>query len=84
MPTPSLFRRTAVRATALIAAGAMAAVTAPASGAGAAPSATPTARFAADPTTLVNTSIGNNGDGTTFPGAAMPFGMVQNSPDTRL
>ncbi|MGP2441711.1 GH92 family glycosyl hydrolase [Streptomyces sp. JW3] len=41
-------------------------------------------RFAADPTTLVDTSIGNNGDGTTFPGAAAPFGMVQLSPDTQL
>ncbi|GAA4803308.1 GH92 family glycosyl hydrolase [Streptomyces ziwulingensis] len=40
--------------------------------------------FAADPTTLVDTSIGNNGDGTTFPGAAAPFGMVQLSPDTQL
>ncbi|WP_394828458.1 GH92 family glycosyl hydrolase [Pendulispora albinea] len=40
--------------------------------------------FAEDPTALVNTSIGNNGDGTTFPGAAMPFGMVQLSPDTGL
>lgn len=42
------------------------------------------AKFAADPTTLVDTSIGNNGDGTTFPGAAAPFGMVQLSPDTQL
>ncbi|WP_320780038.1 GH92 family glycosyl hydrolase [Streptomyces sp. CRN 30] len=42
------------------------------------------ARFAADPTMLVDTSIGNNGDGTTFPGAARPFGMVQLSPDTQL
>ncbi|WP_372347143.1 GH92 family glycosyl hydrolase [Streptomyces sp. KL116D] len=41
-------------------------------------------RFAADPTTLVDTSVGNNGDGTTFPGAAAPFGMVQLSPDTQL
>ncbi|MBM9502970.1 GH92 family glycosyl hydrolase [Actinacidiphila acididurans] len=41
-------------------------------------------KFAADPTTLVDTSIGNNGDGTTFPGAAVPFGMVQLSPDTQL
>jgi len=40
--------------------------------------------FPSDPTALVNTSIGNNGSGTTFPGAAVPFGMVQNSPDTRL
>lgn len=42
------------------------------------------AKFAADPTTLVDTSIGNNGDGTTFPGATAPFGMVQLSPDTQL
>ena len=41
-------------------------------------------KFADDPTTLVDTSIGNNGDGTTFPGAAAPFGMVQLSPDTQL
>ncbi|MHB9756026.1 GH92 family glycosyl hydrolase [Streptomyces sp. BYX5S] len=40
--------------------------------------------FAADPTRLVDTSIGNNGDGTTFPGATTPFGMVQLSPDTQL
>ncbi|MFD8569372.1 GH92 family glycosyl hydrolase [Streptomyces sp. NPDC059639] len=40
--------------------------------------------FADDPTSLVDTSIGNNGDGTTFPGAAAPFGMVQLSPDTQL
>ncbi|MFF3490329.1 GH92 family glycosyl hydrolase [Streptomyces sp. NPDC002795] len=41
-------------------------------------------RFASDPTSLVDTSIGNNGDGTTFPGATTPFGMVQLSPDTQL
>ncbi|MFI0239825.1 GH92 family glycosyl hydrolase [Streptomyces sp. NPDC016845] len=41
-------------------------------------------QFAKDPTTLVDTSIGNNGDGTTFPGATTPFGMVQLSPDTQL
>ncbi|SEP46138.1 GH92 family glycosyl hydrolase [Amycolatopsis saalfeldensis] len=41
-------------------------------------------QFAADPTKLVDTSIGNNGDGTTFPGATTPFGMVQLSPDTQL
>ncbi|WP_327659403.1 MULTISPECIES: GH92 family glycosyl hydrolase [unclassified Streptomyces] len=40
--------------------------------------------FASDPTSLVDTSIGNNGDGTTFPGATTPFGMVQLSPDTQL
>lgn len=28
--------------------------------------------FASDPTSLVDTSIGNNGDGTTFPGATTP------------
>ncbi|WP_394839944.1 GH92 family glycosyl hydrolase [Pendulispora rubella] len=38
--------------------------------------------FASDPTTLVDTSIGNNENGTTFPGATTPFGMVQLSPDT--
>ncbi len=48
----------------------------------ASPEAGPT--FPDDPTAYVNTSIGNNGAGTTFPGAALPFGMVQNSPDTRL
>ncbi|MFD9964371.1 GH92 family glycosyl hydrolase [Amycolatopsis sp. NPDC058986] len=41
-------------------------------------------KFADDPTKLVDTSIGNNGDGTTFPGASSPFGMVQLSPDTQL
>ncbi|NRB59898.1 MAG: glycoside hydrolase family 92 protein [Winogradskyella sp.] len=32
----------------------------------------------------VNTFIGTGGHGHTFPGATMPFGMVQLSPDTRL
>nr|WP_079168341.1 GH92 family glycosyl hydrolase [Streptomyces colonosanans] len=50
--------------------------------AGASPTVGP--QFPEDPTAYVNTSIGNNGSGTTFPGAALPFGMVQNSPDTRL
>ncbi|PLX05257.1 MAG: hypothetical protein C0595_00335, partial [Marinilabiliales bacterium] len=31
----------------------------------------------------VNTFIGTGGHGHTFPGATMPFGMVQLSPDTR-
>jgi predicted alpha-1,2-mannosidase len=33
---------------------------------------------------LVNPFIGTGGHGHTFPGAAMPFGMVQLSPDTRI
>ncbi|MFD7919885.1 GH92 family glycosyl hydrolase [Streptomyces sp. NPDC059740] len=58
------------------------AVTAASAGVASAHGAAPP--FAADPTTLVDTSIGNNGDGTTFPGASVPFGMVQLSPDTQL
>ena len=33
---------------------------------------------------LVNTFIGTGGHGHTYPGATLPFGMVQLSPDTRL
>lgn len=33
---------------------------------------------------LVNPYIGTGGHGHTFPGASMPFGMMQLSPDTRL
>ena len=33
---------------------------------------------------LVNPFIGTGGHGHTFPGATMPFGMMQLSPDTRL
>tara|TARA_R110002012_G_scaffold106014_1_gene247189 strand:+ start:6290 stop:9277 length:2988 start_codon:yes stop_codon:yes gene_type:complete len=33
---------------------------------------------------LVNPFIGTGGHGHTYPGASMPFGMVQLSPDTRL
>ncbi len=33
---------------------------------------------------LVNPFIGTGGTGHTFPGATMPFGMVQLSPDTRI
>lgn len=36
-----------------------------------------------DNTTYVNPFIGTGGHGHTFPGAVMPFGMVQLSPDTR-
>src|SRR5882757_3724202 len=34
--------------------------------------------------TMVNPFIGTGGHGHTFPGATVPFGMVQLSPDTRL
>src|SRR6476620_1418826 len=36
-----------------------------------------------DYTRYVNPFIGTGGHGHTFPGAVMPFGMVQLSPDTR-
>ena len=36
-----------------------------------------------DYTKLVNPFIGTGGHGHTYPGAVMPFGMVQLSPDTR-
>ena len=38
----------------------------------------------ADYTKFVNPFIGTGGHGHTFPGATVPFGMVQLSPDTRL
>ncbi len=37
-----------------------------------------------DLTRYVNPLIGTGGHGHTYPGASMPFGMVQLSPDTRL
>ena len=37
-----------------------------------------------NPTDYVDPFIGTAGHGHTFPGATMPFGMVQLSPDTRL
>jgi len=37
-----------------------------------------------DFTSLVNPFIGTGGHGHTYPGASMPFGMMQLSPDTRL
>ncbi|RKR83165.1 putative alpha-1,2-mannosidase [Mucilaginibacter gracilis] len=37
-----------------------------------------------DHTMLVNPFIGTGGHGHTYPGATVPFGMVQLSPDTRL
>ncbi|MFI1164538.1 GH92 family glycosyl hydrolase [Streptomyces sp. NPDC020801] len=50
-------------------------------------SAAPDAARAAEPrdarlTDLVNPFIGTANEGNTFPGAAVPFGMVQLSPDT--
>ena len=33
---------------------------------------------------LVNPFIGTGGHGHTYPGATLPFGMMQLSPDTRL
>ncbi len=36
------------------------------------------------PADFVNPFIGTGGHGHTFPGATVPFGMVQLSPDTRL
>jgi len=37
-----------------------------------------------EPVDFVNPFIGTGGQGHTFPGATVPFGMVQLSPDTRL
>jgi len=37
-----------------------------------------------DFTSLVNPFIGTGGHGHTYPGASMPFGMMQLSPDTRM
>src|SRR5215213_5212067 len=37
-----------------------------------------------DYTRWVNPFIGTGGHGHTFPGATLPFGMVQLSPDTRI
>lgn len=45
----------------------------------------PSAGFSQTPLTqLVNPFIGTGGHGHTFPGATLPFGMVQLSPDTRI
>src|SRR3954452_25360284 len=41
----------------------------------------PALASAESPTQLVNPSIGTENFGNTFPGASMPFGMVQVSPD---
>ena len=44
--------------------------------------ATTGAGYVQDPTTLVNPFIGTTNGGDTFPGADMPFGMIQWSPNT--
>ena len=41
-------------------------------------------KAADDYTQYVDPFIGTGGHGHTFPGATLPFGMVQVSPDTRL
>jgi predicted alpha-1,2-mannosidase len=38
---------------------------------------------AKDPVSFVNVFVGTGGHGHTFPGATLPYGMVQLSPDTR-
>ncbi|MBN1638950.1 MAG: hypothetical protein JW866_08285, partial [Ignavibacteriales bacterium] len=35
-------------------------------------------------TKFVNLFVGTGGHGHTYPGASLPFGMIQLSPDTRL
>src|SRR6056297_2388967 len=37
-----------------------------------------------EPAKYVNPFVGTDGHGHTYPGASLPFGMVQISPDTRL
>src|ERR1700742_3969190 len=44
--------------------------------------AIPQGSDAADPLRWVNTRVGTGGHGHCFPGASMPFGAVQLSPDT--
>ncbi|WP_328492566.1 GH92 family glycosyl hydrolase [Streptomyces sp. NBC_00414] len=74
---PGPFSRTAavVVAALLGLGGALAAPAVPAAGSGGKPH---TDRL----TDLVNPFIGTESEGNTFPGAAVPFGMVQLSPDT--
>jgi predicted alpha-1,2-mannosidase len=45
--------------------------------------AAPALAVESDPAALVDPMIGTAPPGFVFPGAAVPFGMVQNSPDTR-
>jgi len=72
MPMPTLDRRLliAVAATAMFASGLAAAAS---------------AKTAADKAyASVDPFIGTGGEGHTYPGATVPFGMVQLSPDTRI
>ena len=39
---------------------------------------------AVEPASMVDPFIGTGGHGHTFPGATVPFGMMQFSPDTRM
>lgn len=52
--------------------------------AGAQPAGQASAQPLPEPVRWVNPFIGTGGHGHTFPGATLPFGMVQLSPDTRL
>lgn len=45
---------------------------------------TATENDTSDPLAFVNPRVGTGGHGHTYPGATVPFGMVQLSPDTRL
>lgn len=51
---------------------------------GSAPAASAKPLYFANPSSLVNTFVGTANGGDTFPGADVPFGMVQWSPDTLL
>ena len=44
----------------------------------------PKADYVTDPANYIDPFIGTGGHGHTFPGATVPFGMVQFSPDTRM
>ena len=44
----------------------------------------PKADYVTDPANYVDPFIGTGGHGHTFPGATVPFGMMQFSPDTRM
>ena len=44
----------------------------------------PKAAYVTDPACYVDPFIGTGGHGHTYPGATVPFGMVQFSPDTRM
>jgi predicted alpha-1,2-mannosidase len=44
----------------------------------------PKTDYVSDPAACVDPFIGTGGHGHTFPGATVPFGMVQFSPDTRM